>query len=119
MTEINKIWQKTANKVNLPELLSDVVSVNEMWDPRYMLNKIRIRTKYNNGYGASIIKGPGSYGYEEDKWEVAVLLYDENGSPSICYDTPITDDVVGCLDDAGVIDICRRIMELPPAVIRK
>lgn len=109
MGEKKKKIKKIA--MTIPLRLSDVISA----EVNHKLNRTQIHTKYNNGYGASVVKGPGTYGYEEDKWEVAVLLYDKYDSPSLCYDTPITDDVIGWLDDASVIDICNRIKELPPA----
>jgi hypothetical protein len=33
---------------------------------------------------------------------------------SLCYDTPITDDVVGWLDVAGVLEFCEKVATLPP-----
>ena len=45
----------------------------------------RIRIMFPNGYGASIVKGEGSYGTE-----LAVIT-----SEGLCYDTEITDDVIG------------------------
>jgi len=29
--------------------------------------------EFDNGYGASLVKCPGSYGYEQGLWELAVL----------------------------------------------
>ena len=45
-------------------------------------------------------------------FEVAVL--DKNGN--LCYDTPITDDVVGYLNFQGVADILKDISELESCV---
>ena len=50
--------------------------------------------QFPNGYGASVIKHKGSYGYSEDLWELAVLHEGE-----LCYDTEITNDVSGYLTD--------------------
>jgi len=52
---------------------------------------------FKNGYGASVIKHKGSYGYSAGKWELAVLKGEE-----LCYDTEITDDVIGHLNDPEV-----------------
>ena len=63
--------------------------------------------KFENGYGASVIKHFGSYGNEEDKWEIAVLKDDE-----LCYDTPITHDTIGHLTDAEVDQYLTQIRKL-------
>lgn len=70
--------------------------------------------KFPNGYGASIIKRFGSYGYEKDLFELAVVSYDgENYTEShLCYSTVITDDVVGFLNNDEVLDYLKRIKEL-------
>ena len=49
----------------------------------------RIRIMFPNGYGASIIKGDGSYGVE------LAVITDEG----LCYDTDITDDVIGNIEN--------------------
>jgi hypothetical protein len=54
---------------------------------------------YPNGYGVSVVQfttsyGCGSYGAEEGLYEVAILKGLEEDW-EICYDTPITDDVIG------------------------
>ena len=79
--------------------------------------------KFDNGYGASVVKGVGTYGYREDLWELSVLIFDEpDGDPyeEYCsyynaYDTPITDDVLGYLSDADVRETLDKIKELPDA----
>lgn len=53
---------------------------------------LALEFKFPNGYGASVIKGPHTYGGKKGLWELAVL---EQGL--ICYDTPITNDVLGHL----------------------
>lgn len=63
-----------------------------------------------NGYGASIVKHSFSYGGKNGLWELAVLLGD-----AICYDTPITDDVLGHLTEEEVNDTLKQIADLPPA----
>ena len=63
---------------------------------------------FKNGWGASVVMFPGSYGFEEGKWELAVLDCNEE----ICYTTPIAQDVIGHLDEAGVEKILERIKKL-------
>lgn len=55
--------------------------------------------KFPNGYGASVIRHQGSYGFKNGLWELAVL----DGSGDLCYSTPITNDVIGHLTDEEVI----------------
>ena len=64
--------------------------------------------KFPNGYGASVIRHKGSYGYSKGLWELAVL----NGEGSLCYDTPITSDVLGHLNDFEVNDLLTAIRNL-------
>lgn len=63
---------------------------------------------FDNNYGISIIKHDGSYGHSENLWEIAVLYKDD-----LCYDTPITDDVIGRLSEEKVLDYARQIRDLP------
>lgn len=67
--------------------------------------------KFDNGYGASVISHPGSYGGDNGLFEVAVL----NAAGEITYDTPISADVIGFLDFAGVAEILNEIKRLPKA----
>ena len=71
------------------------------------MNGIQKVYKFPNGYGASVIKHKGSYGYQKGLWELAVL---HNGK--LCYDTEITDDVIGHLNDPEVDRLLRMIKEL-------
>jgi len=63
--------------------------------------------RFENNYGASVIKRFGSYGYEEDKFELAVL-YDDH----LTYNTPITDNVIGYLDNDEVLKLLEQIKDL-------
>lgn len=68
--------------------------------------------RFDNGYGASIIKHLFSYGYGDDLWELAVLKFDGDETSHICYDTELTDDVIGCLSDEEVCSYLEKIKEL-------
>ena len=57
------------------------------------LNGYQLLYTFDNGYGASVVKHDHSYGGKNGKYELAVL--DKDGA--LCYDTPITEDVVGHL----------------------
>lgn len=68
--------------------------------------------RFPNGYGASVIRGPFSYGGEKGLWELGVLKF--HGSTSaLCYDTPITSDVEGHLTENGVGMLLEQIRDLP------
>jgi malate synthase len=67
--------------------------------------------KFDNGYGASVIHGARTYGVE-----LAVALFDDQGDWRITYDTPITDDVIGWIEDeAELVKLLTDIRDLPPA----
>lgn len=70
------------------------------------------RFKFNNDYGASVIKHHGSYGYEDDLFELAVLFFDEDGVCHLSYNTPITNDVIGFLTNDEVLGLLKQIREL-------
>lgn len=65
---------------------------------------------FKNGYKASIITGQYTYTDVEHPYELAVLKDGE-----VCYDTPITDDVIGHLTADEVGEILEKIELLPKA----
>lgn len=67
--------------------------------------------KFDNGYGASVIKNIMSYGNEQDLFELAVIKFID-GLWSFCYSTDITDDVLGYLENDDVLDLLERIKNL-------
>lgn len=66
---------------------------------------------FENGYGASVIKGFGSYGYEQGLYELAVIKGNHDVY-SLEYGTPITDDVLGYLTEDEVSSLLAQIEEL-------
>ena len=64
--------------------------------------------EFENGYGASVVSHDVSYGGDRGLYEIAVL--DSNGD--LCYDTPITDDVVGYAGVQTVYETLDRIKSL-------
>ncbi len=68
------------------------------------------RMFFPNGYGVSVIKHPGSYGYPK-RWELAVLKGNKD-SFDLCYDTPVTADVVGHLTGKDVTKYMQAIQDL-------
>ncbi|MGY8803002.1 MAG: hypothetical protein ACKVK6_02055 [bacterium] len=83
------------------------------WCPEFLVKEKKIhggiQKVYNfpNGYGASVIQHAGSYGIERGLWELAVLFMED-----ICYTSPITDDVIGHLNQRQVKNLLQQIKEL-------
>jgi len=73
--------------------------------------------RFANGYGASVVKGEHTYGGEEGLWELAVIIFgkgtDNNHTYELVYDTPITQDVEGNLNDDEVEKLLDQIFVLP------
>jgi len=73
--------------------------------------------RFANGYGASVVKGDHTYGGEEGLWELAVIIFgkgtDNNHTYELVYDTPITQDVEGNLNDDEVEKLLDQIFVLP------
>lgn len=65
--------------------------------------------KFPNGYGASVIE---IYYYEEDYIEIAVVYFDDEGKYHLDYSTPITDDVIGGLDEESRDEVLQQIFDL-------
>lgn len=64
------------------------------------------------GYGASVIKFPGSYGYENDLWELALLSNcNSDGHWDLEYTKLVNDDVLGNLTDNEVNKVLKFISE--------
>ncbi len=69
---------------------------------------IRAEIKFDNGYGASVIRTKYSYGGAAGLYELAVL----NQKGDLCYDTPITSDTLGWLKEDDVTEALQRIKAL-------
>ena len=70
--------------------------------------------RFPNGYGASVVKGAHTYGGDEGLWELAVIVYNRDEEDyQLTYETPITTDVEGHLDDDAVEELLTKIMQLP------
>ena len=65
--------------------------------------------KFENNYGASLVSGYGTYGLE-----MAVIKFHgkELDEWELCYDTPITDDVLGYLCPNEVNKYLKKIKRL-------
>ena len=67
--------------------------------------------KFPNGYGASVIEFY-HYGFEEERIEIAVVHFDNDGKYHLDYSTPITDDVICGLDIEERDNVLQRIFDL-------
>ena len=65
--------------------------------------------KFDNGYGASLVRHPGSLGFESNLYEVAVIRWVEPDAWKLCFTSPITDDVIGNLDEDHVMAVLESI----------
>ena len=57
---------------------------------------------FENGYGASVVRGLGTYGGNGGLYELAVIEGNKEDW-DLTYDTPVTNDVIGYLTEADVI----------------
>lgn len=73
--------------------------------------------RFANGYGASIIMSSSSYGGNNGLFELAVITFTGGGFDdwnwSLCYDTPVTDDVIGWLEADELQELLDKIEALP------
>ncbi len=74
-------------------------------------NGIQALKFFDNGYGVSVVKFSGSYGYLQGLYELAILKGVE-GNWEICYDTPITEDVLGHLTEEHVTNLLSQVQSL-------
>jgi hypothetical protein len=63
--------------------------------------------EFDNGYGVSVICGFGAHGNNDTPYELAVL---KDGN--LCYDTKITNDVIGYLTPDDVTKYMKQVQEL-------
>lgn len=71
--------------------------------------------RFDNNYGASVVRHCHSYGHEDGLWELAVIVYtrkEDNEQFVITYATHITGDVRGFLTWEEVEDILGEIQTL-------
>ena len=75
--------------------------------------RYQVEYRFPNGYGASVVRGPYTYGGDAGLYELAVL----NPDGELAYDTPITNDVLGWLTESDVDDVLGRIADLSASQI--
>ena len=75
------------------------------------VDAVQAKHFFSNGYGVSIVRHPGSYGFLEGLYELAVLKGTEDNW-ELCYDTPVTSDLLGHLDEQNVEDVVLKVQLL-------
>lgn len=82
--------------------------------------------RFENNFGASVVRHSGSYGGNDGLYELAVIIWDPKANITlvetdlynritgwtICYSTPITNDVIGYLGEDQVNTVLSFIEKL-------
>lgn len=82
--------------------------------PHAHMPGLQAELDFDNGYGISVVrfkcfgKRYGSYTNDETEWECAVMHEGD-----LCYDSGVTEDVIGYLHEPEVSDLMKQIQELP------
>lgn len=71
--------------------------------------RVAARRSFPNGFTASVVRGPNTYGGARGLYELAVLH-----EGKIVYDTPLTNDVLGNLTEEDVTRLLSDVASLPP-----
>ena len=66
------------------------------------------RMMFENGYGVSVVQTPTTYGGADGFYELAVIGKDGQ----ITYESPITSDVEGYLNEIGITKLMEQIQKL-------
>jgi hypothetical protein len=86
-----------------------MITFNDLEFKQDMLRGLNAaRVMFDNGYGASVVVGPHTYGGEDGLYELGVLGKDGK----LTYDTPVTDDVEGYLSEDDVTKLLEQIQKL-------
>ena len=69
---------------------------------------------FDNDYGVSVVRGMYTYGGNKGLYELAVIHMPKGAKVSrLCYDTPVTNDVMGHLEPQDITDVMKQVAELP------
>ena len=94
--------------INMPQIIFDETlpegAVALEGHPQ--LNQVMVN--FTNGYKASIVSHEFSYGGDEGLFEIAVMH-----NSQIVYNTPVTNDVLGHLNEEDVLRHLNEIHALP------
>ena len=65
---------------------------------------------FPNGYGISVVRN-GLSRTTANTWEIAIIKGDENNY-DLCFNTPITNNVIGYCSEEEVSNIMKQIQDL-------
>lgn len=68
--------------------------------------------RFDNGYGARVVRHPYSYGGRAGLWELAVIRFIGDDDFELVYDTPVASDVLGYLSLDAVVKHLFEIADL-------
>lgn len=87
-----------------------------IFEPHYIVGDgVQTQHFFPNGYGVSVVRFNGSYGYEDGLYEVAILKGTKDNWV-ITYEAPPVNyvaGVIGYLDEQGVENILTRVESFP------
>jgi len=74
---------------------------------------------FPNGHGVSIVRDQCTYGGRAGLFEVAVIQPSDDAHCSWDFDytIPVTNNVVGWQDIAGVLNLMKQVHDLPPTAL--
>ncbi len=78
-----------------------------IFKPHPFMPGIKAELSFDNGYSVSVIQGTFSYTDGTNEYELAIKKHGK-----FCYDTPITNDVLGHLSKEEVTEVMKKVQEL-------
>lgn len=104
------VWKQYANEedygIGLMEKPHGYVHfVTKPWMPWGKCAKM----EFENGFGLSVVRHYSSYGSNRGLYEAVVITRDKHGEWKINYETDITNDVIGWLNENDVSDLLQRV----------
>ena len=72
-------------------------------------NGIQKLYRFENGYGASVIRSYYSYGGNKGLWELAMIKWIDDFDYNIYYCDIVDDDVLGYLAEKDIVPILEKI----------
>lgn len=74
---------------------------------------LKASLRFENGYGVSVLTGPGALATIEKPYELAVIKYQDDNDYQIIYPTLFNSDVIPCLTCDEVTQYMNIIQSLP------
>lgn len=81
-------------------------------DIRAFNNGMGVIFRFDNDYGLSVVSHSFSYGNSSNEFEIAVLKFKDDDDWSLCYDTVITNDVLGYQSEEDLINVIKQTIAL-------